>query len=65
VNGCNKPLTSLEGLLTSPMTRGATKLDGARVKKQVWRPLLDLEVFRKQMYCTEESTWDFSAPGEL
>ena len=33
--------------------RGATKLDGARGKKQVWRPMLEPEVFRKQTYCTE------------
>jgi len=44
-------------------------------KKQVWRPMFKLEVFRKQMYCIEESTcdivWTFwlphndSAPGQL
>jgi len=36
--------------------RGATKLDGARDKKQVWRTMFEPEVFRKQMHCIEEST---------
>jgi len=40
--------------------RGATRLDGNRGKKQVWpsAPMLEPEVFRKQMYCIEESTCD-------
>jgi len=29
------------------------RLDGARGKKQVWRPMFEPEVFRKQMYCIE------------
>ena len=40
------------------MCRGATRLDGARGKKQVWRPMFEPEVFRKQMYCIEESAYD-------
>jgi len=32
---------------------GVTRLDGSRGKKQVWRPVFEPEVFRKQMYCTE------------
>jgi len=36
--------------------RGVTRLDGSRGKKQVWRPMFELEVFRKQMHCVEEST---------
>jgi len=57
-------------------TRCVTRLDGARGKKQIWRPMLEPEVCRKQMYCIEESTCDNvgtfqrpprsdSAPGEL
>ena len=38
--------------------RGVTRLDGARGKKQVWRPVFKAEDFRKQMYCIEESTCD-------
>jgi len=30
-----------------------TTLDGARGKKQVWVPMFEPEVFRKQMYCIE------------
>jgi len=33
-------------------------LDGACGKKQVWHPMFEPEVFRKQMYCIEESTCD-------
>jgi len=35
-----------------------TRLDSSRVKKQVWRPMCEPEVFRKQMHCMEESTYD-------
>jgi len=35
-----------------------TRLDGARRKKQIWRPKLEFKVFRKQMYCIEGSTCD-------
>ena len=55
--------------------RGVTRLDGVWGKKQVWRPVFEPEVFRKQMYCIEESTCDivetfrrphkYSASGEL
>ena len=38
--------------------RGVTRLDGARGKKQVWRPMFEPEVFRKQKYFIEESTCD-------
>jgi len=31
--------------------RDVTRLDGARDKKQVWCPMFEPEVFRKQMYC--------------
>jgi len=40
------------------MCRGATRLDGAWGKKQVWRPMFEPEVFWKQMYCIEESAYD-------
>ena len=38
--------------------RGVTGLRGARGKKQVWHLMFVPEVFRKQMYCIEESTCD-------
>ena len=45
--------------------RGVTRLDGARSKKQVWRPrdrtgapMVKPELFRKQLYCIEESSCD-------
>ena len=38
--------------------RNITRLDGARGKKQVCRPHVRTEVFRKQIYCIEESTCD-------
>ena len=38
--------------------RGVTRLDGAQGKKQVWPPMFETEVFRKQMFCVEESTCD-------
>jgi len=38
--------------------RGVTRLDGARAKMQVRRPIFEPEVFRKQMYCIEECTCD-------
>jgi len=46
--------------------RDVTRLDDARGKKQVWRPMFEPELFRKQMYYTEESTcgWDFSSPPQ-
>ena len=68
---------------TSGLSRDVTRLDGARGKEQVWRhpPIFETEVFRKQMYCIEESVCDIvgtfpspaviwchhtdSAPGEL
>jgi len=40
---------------------GATRLDGARAKKQVWRPrapMFEPKVFRKQKCCVEKSTCD-------
>ena len=33
---------------------GVTRLDGARGKKRVWRPVVETEVFRKQMNCIEK-----------
>ena len=45
-------------------SRGVTRLDGARRKLDVL--MFESEVFRKQMYCIEESTCDsagtFSVP---
>jgi len=38
--------------------RGLTRLDGARDKKQVWRPHVRTLVFRKQMHCIEERAYD-------
>jgi len=49
--------------------RGVTRLDGARGKMQVWRPIFEPEVFRMQMYCIEECSWDilgfFGVPAIL
>ena len=46
--------------------RSVTRLDGARGKEQIWRPMFEPEVFRKQMYCIDESTcdiaWNFWLP---
>jgi len=42
--------------------RGVTRLDRVQGKKQVWRPHVRTEIFRKQMFCIEESTWDFLVP---
>ena len=40
-------------------SRGVTRLDGARGKKQVWRPhVRNWASFWKQMHCTEESACD-------
>ena len=33
------------------------RLDGARGKTDVWRPMFEPKVFREQMYCIGESTW--------
>jgi len=38
--------------------RGVARFDGARDKKQVWCPQVRTWVFRKQLYCIEESTCD-------
>jgi len=38
--------------------RSVTRLDGARGKKKIWRPIFEPEAFRKQMYCIEESGCD-------
>ena len=35
-------------------------LDGARGKKQVWRPVFEPEVLPKEIYCSEESICDFA-----
>jgi len=46
------------------VTRGVTSLEGARGKKapgaksKFGAPLFAIEVFRKQMFCTEESACD-------
>jgi len=39
-------------------SRGVTRSDGARGKKQVWCPMFEPEVFRKQIHCIEESVCD-------
>ena len=44
--------------LWSVVRRDVTRLDGARGKKQVWRPMFEPEVFWKQIYCIEESICD-------
>ena len=44
--------------LPSTIHKGLTRLHGARDKKQVWRPMFEPEVLRKQMYCIEESICD-------
>ena len=44
---------TLPGLVTLAERRGVTRLDGARGKKQVWRPRV-----RTWMYCIEESACD-------
>ena len=43
----------------SAMHRGVTRLDGARgARNKFGTPMFTPEVFRKQIYCNEESTWD-------
>jgi len=37
---------------------GVTRLNGARGKKHVWAPMVEPEVFRKQLHCIEKSTCD-------
>ena len=48
---------------------GVMRLDGARGTKQFAAPMFELEVFRKQMYCIEESNSDnvgtFVAPAVI
>jgi len=39
-----------------PVVKGVARLDGARGKKQVWRPMSEPEIFRKQIYCIGECT---------
>jgi len=46
------------GLFLRVSCRSVTKLDGPRDKKQVRCPMFEPEVFRKQIYCIEESTCD-------
>jgi len=41
-----------------PPPRGVTRLDGARARSKFGAPMFESEVFRKQMYCIEESTCD-------
>jgi len=36
------------------------EVSGAWGKKQVWRPMFEPEVFRKQMYRIEESAYDIA-----
>jgi len=40
------------------LTRGISRLDGARERSKFGAPMIESEVFRKQMYCIEESTCD-------
>jgi len=42
--------------LTTP--RGVTRIDGARRKNQICRPIFEPEVLRKQIYCIEGSICD-------
>ena len=46
--------------------RGVTRLDGARARSKFGAPIVEPEVFRKQIYCIEASTCDivgtFGAP---
>jgi len=45
-------------------SRGVTTLDGARGKKQAWRPMFEHTVFQEQMHCIEGSTCEwFGARG--
>jgi len=44
--------------LANDCCRDVTRFDGARGKKQVWCPMFEPEVFRKQMYCIEENICD-------
>ena len=37
-----------------------TRLDGARARSEFGAPMFEAEVFRKQMYCIEESICDYS-----
>ena len=52
---------SKEGLrlsVSSDSSRGVPWLDVARGKKQVWCPMFEHKVFRKQMYCIGERACD-------
>ena len=40
------------------LTRGITRLDGARGKNKFGAPMFEPEVFPKQIYCIEEGTCD-------
>jgi len=51
-------LTKIISRVTFHANREVTRLDGARGKKQVWRPLFESELFQKQIYCIEESACD-------
>jgi len=57
-NTAKKQLDSESTEHSSGLDRGVTRLNGARGKKRVWRPLFEPEVFRKQMYCIRVSTCD-------
>ena len=48
---------SFLNLYFAPHPREVTRLDGARDNKQDGAPIFEPEVFRKQMYCIEESTF--------
>jgi len=40
-------------LFATPAARAVTRSDGAQGKKQLWPPMFEPEVFRKQKYCIE------------
>jgi len=44
--------------MKSSRPRGVTRLDGARARSKFGAPMLEFEVFRKQMCCIETSTCD-------
>ena len=50
------------------ISRGVTRLDGARGKKQVWRPSVRTWPLSEGIYCIEENTrgifCDFSVPTQ-
>jgi len=58
IGGAIAPITP-PGYAPGVMCKGAPTLDGARGKKEVWRPhVRTYKVFREPIHCIEESVCD-------